>query len=96
MPEKILLVDDDLDTLRLIGLMLARRLRAHPLTAEIPIIMLTAMGQAEDKVAGFKAGADAYLTKPTPPRELFAHVNAILTRTRKSRFANPKFIDHEQ
>lgn len=122
MAEKILIVDDDLDTLRLVGLMLerqgyrimaassgqqalsmvfserpdlilldlmmpemdgievARRLRASPETREILIIMFTAKSQIEDKLEGFDAGADDYLTKPTQPRELIAHVKAVLKR----------------
>jgi CheY-like chemotaxis protein/MinD-like ATPase involved in chromosome partitioning or flagellar assembly len=126
MSEKILIVDDDLDTLRLVGLMLqhqgyriiaansgvqaialsqgdkpdmvlldimmpemdgyevARKLRADPATNSIPIIMFTAKTQVDDKVQGFEAGADDYLTKPTQPRELFAHVKAVLARGKKA------------
>ena len=125
MPEKILVVDDDVDTLRLVGLMLqrqgyqiaaasngqqalalalsekpdlilldvmmpdmdgyevTRRLRANPSTVSTPIIMFTAKSQVDDKVMGFEAGVDDYLTKPTQPRELFAHVKAVLARGRK-------------
>jgi CheY-like chemotaxis protein len=125
MAEKILIVDDDLDTLRLVGLMLqhqgyrivaassgaqaialtqadkpdmvlldimmpemdgyevARHLRSNPTTSSIPIIMFTAKTQVDDKVQGFEAGADDYLTKPTQPRELFAHVKAVLARGKK-------------
>jgi pilus assembly protein CpaE len=123
MAEKILVVDDDLDTLRLVGLMLerqgyqimaassgqqalnmiqnerpdlvlldlmmpemdgvevARRLRGSPTTKDILIIMFTAKSQIEDKLEGFDAGADDYLTKPTQPRELVAHVKAVLKRS---------------
>jgi CheY-like chemotaxis protein len=126
MAEKILIVDDDLDTLRLVGLMLqhqgyrinaassgiqaisisqsdrpdlilldimmpemdgyevARKLRSDANTSSIPIIMFTAKTQVDDKVAGFEAGADDYLTKPTQPRELFAHVKAVLARGKKA------------
>lgn len=129
MPEKILVVDDDVDTLRLVGLMLQRQgyqivaannghqaitmaqnenpdlilldvmmpdmdgyevtkqLRAVPVTKGTPIIMFTAKSQVDDKVAGFEAGVDDYLTKPTQPRELFAHVKAVLARSSKSRGA---------
>lgn len=122
MAEKILIVDDDLDTLRLVGLMLqrqgyrivaaangeqglakaleerpdlilldvmmpdmdgyevARRLRKNPVTASTPILMFTAKSQIDDKVTGFEAGADDYLTKPTHPSELQAHVKVLLTR----------------
>lgn len=138
MAEKILLVDDDLDTLRLVGLMLqrqgyvvraassgiqalsmiqkelpdlvlldvmmpemdgyevARRLRAETQTSDIPIIMFTAKSQVDDKVMGFEAGADDYLTKPTQPRELFAHMKAVLSRAGKSRKAGTAPIHAER
>jgi CheY-like chemotaxis protein/MinD-like ATPase involved in chromosome partitioning or flagellar assembly len=125
MAEKILIVDDDLDTLRLVGLMLqhqgyrivaassglqaialcqsekpdmvlldimmpemdgyevARKLRSDPATNSLPIIMFTAKTQVDDKIQGFEVGADDYLTKPTQPRELFAHVKAVLARGKK-------------
>ncbi|HEX7976229.1 MAG TPA: response regulator [Anaerolineales bacterium] len=127
MAEKILVVDDDLDTLRLVGLMLqrqgyeivaatnghqalklaqsehpdlilldvmmpdldgvevTRRLRIDEVTKDLPIIMFTAKTQMEDKLLGFEAGVDDYLTKPTQPRELFAHIKAVLARSGKSR-----------
>ncbi|MBW4435978.1 MAG: response regulator [Pleurocapsa minor GSE-CHR-MK-17-07R] len=122
MAEKILVVDDDLDSLKLIGLMLqrngyevsaasagsqalakasterpdliildvmmpdmsglevCRRLRKNPDTKGIPIIMFTAKTLIDDKVAGFEAGADDYLTKPTHPAELASRVKAMLAR----------------
>jgi pilus assembly protein CpaE len=127
MAEKILIIDDDVDTLKLVGLMLqkqsyqivaannglqgleqaetenpdlilldvmmpgmdgyevAKRLRANPLTANTPILMFTAKTQLDDKVTGFEAGADDYLTKPTHPSELNAHVKALLARTSKGK-----------
>jgi pilus assembly protein CpaE len=127
MAEKILVVDDDLDTLKLVGLMLerqgyeitvatngelglskaatekpdlilldimmpdidgyevTRRLRADPTLAHIPIIMFTAKSMVDDKVAGFEVGADDYLTKPTHPAELTAHVKAVLARSAQAR-----------
>jgi DNA-binding response OmpR family regulator len=123
MTEKILIVDDDVDTLRLVGLMLqrqgyqisaatngqqglskaveeqpdlilldvmmpdmdgyevTRQLRQNPVTATTPILMFTAKTQLDDKVAGFEVGADDYLTKPTHPSELQAHVKALLSRS---------------
>ena len=123
MAEKILIIDDDVDTLRLVGLMLqrqgyeisaasngsqglakaleerpdlilldvmmpdmdgyevARRLRKNPVTVNVPILMFTAKTQLDDKVAGFEVGADDYLTKPTHPTELQAHVKALLARS---------------
>jgi CheY-like chemotaxis protein/MinD-like ATPase involved in chromosome partitioning or flagellar assembly len=123
MAEKILIIDDDVDTLRLVGLMLqrqgyeisaasngsqglakaleerpdlilldvmmpdmdgyevARRLRKNPVTLTVPILMFTAKTQLDDKVTGFEVGADDYLTKPTHPTELQAHVKALLARS---------------
>jgi CheY-like chemotaxis protein/MinD-like ATPase involved in chromosome partitioning or flagellar assembly len=143
MAEKILIIDDDLDTLRLVGLMLqkqgyqiaaagagqqgldlafsdtpdlilldvmmpqmdgyevARRLRANGKTASVPILMFSAKSQLDDKVTGFEAGADDYLTKPTHPTELQAHVKALLARSNKGKtgslaagpsFAQPAYI----
>ncbi len=123
MNAKILIVEDDLESLKLIGLMLqsrgyqiaaaqsgpqalskavsespdlvildlmmpgmdgyevARRLRADPRTATIPIIILTARGQITDKVAGFEAGADEYLVKPVHPAELITRIESLLARS---------------
>ncbi len=122
MSAKILIIDDDLDTLKLVGLMLqrqgyeisaatdgrqglskafaenpdvilldimmpemdgyevARQLRKNPATQSTPILMFTAKTQLDDKVTGFEVGADDYLTKPTHPAELHAHVRALLER----------------
>src|SRR5436190_3148386 len=127
MAEKILIVDDDIDSLKLIGLMLqrqgyeisaanaggqaiskaqtdapdliildvmmpdmdgyevCRRLRADSSTQNIPIIMFTAKTLVDDKVTGFEAGADDYLTKPTHPAELASRVKAVLARSQAQR-----------
>lgn len=132
MAERILIIDDDVDTLRLVGLMLqrqgyqisaasngtqglskaleerpnlilldvmmpdmdgyevTRRLRKNPATASIPILMFTAKTQLDDKVTGFESGADDYLTKPTHPTELQAHVKALLARTTQKQPADVK------
>ena len=71
------------------GYEVARRLRANNSTANIPIIMFTAKAQVDDKVEGLESGADAYLTKPTQPRELLAQVKALLVRSQASRVAQP-------
>lgn len=63
------------------GVELARRLKRDPLTAEIPIIMLTAKGEEDHKIAGLDAGADDYITKPFSPRELVARLKAVLRRS---------------
>lgn len=63
------------------GLDLTRRLRRNSITAEIPIIMLTAKVTEDDKVAGLNAGTDDYMIKPFSPRELVARIQAVLRRT---------------
>ena len=62
------------------GLQYARRLRGDERTRDLPIILLTARGEEQDKVAGLEAGADDYLTKPFSPRELAARIKAVLRR----------------
>lgn len=137
MPEKILIVDDDVDTLRLVGLMLqrqgyliaaasngeqglakafeekpdiilldvmmpdmdgyevARRLRKNPATETTPILMFTAKTQLDDKVTGFESGADDYLTKPTHPTELQAHIKALLSRMGVKKAEELDTVSHE-
>lgn len=62
------------------GVELARRLRADERTRSVPIIMLTARGEEQDKVTGLDIGADDYVTKPFSPRELVARIKAVLRR----------------
>jgi two-component system phosphate regulon response regulator PhoB len=62
------------------GIDLARRLRRDELTKDLPVIMLTARGEEADKLKGFDAGVDDYITKPFSPRELIARVKANLRR----------------
>jgi two-component system phosphate regulon response regulator PhoB len=62
------------------GIELARSLKRDQATRAIPIIVLTARGEEEDKVRGFEVGADDYVTKPFSPRELVARVKAVLRR----------------
>ncbi len=64
------------------GLEVCRRLRRNSATANVPIIMLTARGEEEDRVRGLETGADDYVTKPFSPRELVARVGAVLRRVR--------------
>ena len=64
------------------GLEVCRRLRRMPETQNVPIIMLTARGEEEDRVRGLDTGADDYVTKPFSPRELVARVGAVLRRVR--------------
>jgi pilus assembly protein CpaE len=123
MTKKILVVDDDIQTLKLVGLVLdrkgyeiivaqegktalkkaraedpdlvvldimmpdidgyevSRRLRADPQTADLPILMFTAKSEVQDKVTGFEAGADDFLTKPIHPQELLSRIEALLLRS---------------
>lgn len=53
-------------------------------TSDVPILMLTAMGETEDRIRGLEHGADDYLTKPFEPRELLLRAGAILKRAPKS------------
>ena len=71
------------------GYEVTRRLRKNPTTQSTPILMFTAKTQLDDKVAGFEVGADDYLTKPTHPTELQAHVKALLGRSGTKRGEEP-------
>ncbi len=62
------------------GLEICRQIRAHPSTASLPILMLTARGEETDRIVGFEIGADDYLPKPFSLRELVARIRAILRR----------------
>lgn len=79
-PPDIVLLDWMLEGLS--GIEVCRRLRRMSETANVPIIMLTARGEEEDRVRGLETGADDYVTKPFSPRELVARVNAVLRRVR--------------
>src|SRR3546814_10708869 len=76
----IVLLDWMLESLS--GLEVCRRLRRMNATANVPIIMLTARGEEEDRIRGLATGADDYVTKPFSPRELVARVGAVLRRVR--------------
>jgi DNA-binding response OmpR family regulator len=121
-PRRILIADDDVDALRLVGMMLERQgyeilaaangqqallkaieaqpdliildvmmpdmdgyqvagqLRSHPATDAIPILMFSAKTGVNDKIAGFQAGADDYVTKPIRPKDLATRVETLLER----------------
>ena len=66
------------------GYKLARQLRGSPRTALVPIVFLTAKDETADRIEGFRAGIDAYLTKPFEPDELIAVVNGILIRVERT------------
>jgi len=84
-------LDDDLPDLILLDWMLpgisgvewARRLKKDQSYRELPIILLTARGEEEDKVRGLEIGADDYMTKPFSPKELIARIRAVLRRSGK-------------
>jgi len=75
------------------GIELARRLKRDELTAEIPIIMLTAKGEEDNKIQGLEVGADDYITKPFSPRELVARLKAVLRRAGPADSESPLEID---
>lgn len=79
-PPDIVLLDWMIEGLS--GIEVCRRLRRATDTANVPIIMLTARGEEEDRIRGLETGADDYVTKPFSPRELVARVAAILRRVR--------------
>ena len=59
------------------GVELTRELKESPATRAIPIIMLTARGEEDDKIRGLEGGADDYITKPFSPRELAARIRIL-------------------
>jgi pilus assembly protein CpaE len=87
-PEALKQVDDIRPDLIILDVMMpeingyevCHRLRAKPVTAHLPIMMLTAQESLEEKVRGFEAGADDYMTKPFQPAELQARVKVLLRR----------------
>jgi DNA-binding response OmpR family regulator len=68
------------------GLEVCRRLRADH--AELPVVMLTALGDEADRIAGLELGADDYVTKPFSPRELVLRIQSVLRRTGTNTSAN--------
>src|SRR5689334_10095822 len=69
------------------GLELTADLRQE---SQVPILLLTARTEAEDRIAGFEHGADDYLTKPFEPKELVLRIQSILKRARPSTIAAPQ------
>ena len=63
------------------GIEVCRRLR-RPSSGKIPVVMLTARGEEDDRIRGLETGADDYVTKPFSPKELVARVGAVLRRVR--------------
>lgn len=62
------------------GVELTKRLKTDEFTREVPVIMLTARSEVDDRVKGLEAGADDYVPKPFSPRELVARIRAVLRR----------------
>lgn len=79
-PPDLVILDWMIESLS--GIEVCRRLRRFPETANVPIIMLTARVEEEDRIRGLETGADDYITKPFSPRELTARVSAVLRRVR--------------
>ncbi len=75
------------------GVELARRLKKEEATAEIPIIMLTAKVEEDNKIQGLEVGADDYITKPFSPRELVARLKAVLRRATPAGVDSPIEVD---
>jgi PleD family two-component response regulator len=71
------------------GIEVCRAVKLNPFTARVPVLMLTARGDVEHKVAAFEAGADDYLAKPFDPRELRARIVALLRLVRREGDRNP-------
>jgi len=71
------------------GFEVMEKLKADPQTRTIPVIMLTARAQTHEKVQGLNAGADDYITKPFDLKELTARIEAVLGRTRPTKYINP-------
>ncbi|HWN11137.1 MAG TPA: response regulator transcription factor [Pyrinomonadaceae bacterium] len=75
------------------GYQLARQLRGSPRTALVPIVFLSAKDETSDRIEGFRAGVDAYLTKPFEPEELIAVVNGILSRVERTHSQIARLVD---
>jgi len=75
------------------GIELARRLKRNEVTQDVPIIMLTAKGEEDNKIHGLDVGADDYITKPFSPRELVARLKAVLRRTDSFNARGPIQVD---
>ncbi|RUO47307.1 phosphate regulon transcriptional regulator PhoB [Pseudidiomarina aquimaris] len=75
------------------GIQLAKKLKSDDFTRGIPIIMLTARGEEEDKIRGLEVGADDYITKPFSPKELMARMRAVFRRVSPTALDEPLEIE---
>ncbi|MGI9036803.1 MAG: response regulator transcription factor [Pyrinomonadaceae bacterium] len=78
------------------GYGLARKLRASPHSALVPIVFLTAKDETEDRIEGFQSGVDVYLTKPFEPDELVAVIRSVLQRVERTRSTIARLVGNEQ
>ncbi|MDQ3749117.1 MAG: response regulator transcription factor [Acidobacteriota bacterium] len=78
------------------GFELARKLRSAPNFSLIPVIFLTAKDETEDRVEGFQAGVDVYLTKPFEPNELVAVIKNILQRVERTHSTIARLIGNQE
>jgi len=78
------------------GYELARQLHDSARTALVPIVFLTAKGESEDRIEGFRAGVDAYLTKPFIPDELLAVIINILSRVERTHSQIAKMVTRDE
>lgn len=62
------------------GIQFIKHLKRESMTRDIPVVMLTARGEEEDRVRGLETGADDYITKPFSPKELVARIKAVMRR----------------
>jgi DNA-binding response OmpR family regulator len=83
----------DLNLPDLDGFTICRELRRNPITAKLPILMLTARTSEQDRIMGLELGADDYLVKPFSVRELQARIAAILRRAKGSDAGNAVYDD---
>lgn len=89
--EKPALIILDIMLPRIDGWEVCRRLKQNPRTSNIPIIMLSALSEVDDKLKGFDLGTDDYVTKPFSPRELVVRVKRVLARS-ENKNSIPKTI----
>lgn len=75
------------------GIQLAKKLKGDDFTRAIPIIMLTARGEEEDKIRGLEVGADDYMTKPFSPKELMARMRAVFRRVAPTALDEPLEVE---
>jgi PleD family two-component response regulator len=87
MPPDLVALDQRMPGLT--GFKVCRQIKTDPRLEHIPVLILTAQGHVEERIEGFNAGADDYLTKPFDSRELLARVQAMLRLTRQGLDRNP-------